>query len=79
MGVTQDLCGRLEELRQVAGWRRLVHPELLHIEQHDDQVRAHQRLQDLRHRWRNHSVWHAFPSPDPLAITSGVIRQVSPH
>ena len=79
MGVTRDLRERLQELRQGAGWRPLAHPELLHVEQHDDLEHAHRRLQAIRRRWGHQSVWPTFLTPDPLVVTSIVIGWGSPH
>ncbi len=79
LGVTQDLSARLEELRHAGGWRRLAHPELLHIEQHDHPTDAHKRLQDISHRWRNHSVYQQLYYPDLFAVTPGLIGGLSSH
>ena len=52
MGVTHNLGHRLQELQQGTGRRRLIHPELLHVEQYEDLKIAHRRLQAITHQWR---------------------------
>ena len=79
LGVTQDLRARLEELQQGVGWSRLAHPELLHIEQHDNMSDAHRRLQDISNRRKNHSIWQQLPHPELLAVTPSLLGSLSPH
>ena len=51
MGVTTDLSASLVTLLDGSRCQRLVSPELIHVEQHDDPVRAHQRLREISRHW----------------------------
>ncbi|MEE9464737.1 MAG: hypothetical protein V3W14_04070 [Candidatus Neomarinimicrobiota bacterium] len=70
--MTRDLRSCIQDLHE-GGRQRLAHPELLHIEQHDDAQWAHRRLQDIRRRLREFAEWPSegsrgcLPAPVELA------------
>ncbi|MEE9465045.1 MAG: hypothetical protein V3W14_05675 [Candidatus Neomarinimicrobiota bacterium] len=51
LGVTTDLSASLATLLDGSRCQRFVSPELIHVEQHDDPVLAHQRLQEICREW----------------------------
>ncbi|MFB0517571.1 MAG: hypothetical protein ACETWG_13355 [Candidatus Neomarinimicrobiota bacterium] len=79
MGVTNDLRSCLEELRSHSGWRRLAHPELLHVEQHDSRLMAQRRLQAIHRQWRHLTTRPGILVPDLLNTTSAALISSSLH
>ena len=79
MGITSDLSARLRMLQEDGNGPRLLNPELVHVEQHEDHERAHQRLQAIRRRWRPASPWPAISIADSAAVTAALIGFTSLH
>ena len=79
MGVTSDLSASLQQLQEDGNGQRLINPELVHVEQHEDPERAHQRLQTIRRHWRPASRWPAFSAADTATVTAALIGFSSLH
>ena len=79
MGVTRNLDRRLQTLREAGPGRRLVNPELLHVEQHDNRDGAHRRLQAIRNGWQPNSVWPGFRFAEHPPLSAALIGSSSLH
>ena len=79
MGVTRDLSEALRKLREGGRGQRLVNPELLHVEQHEDHERAHRRLQAIRGEWQPDSPWPAGLMGNAPTVAAAVIGLISLH
>ena len=80
MGVTPNLREHFREVRQCGGWRRhLAHPEVIHLEQHDDMQTAQQRLQFIRVRWRRDRDWDMLANLGPTLLPSMLPRMHGVH
>ena len=79
IGVTRDLSAALSKLREGGPGQRLVSPELLHVEQHEDQERAHRRLQAIRRGWQPDSHWPASLMGNAPTVAAALIGLTSLH
>ncbi len=79
MGVTRNLGNRLKTLQEGGPGRRLINPELLHVEQHDDRDGAHRRLQAIRRCWHPNSVWPSFRFAEHPPLSAALIGSSSLH
>ena len=78
LGVTTDLSASLATLLDGSRCQRLVSPELIHIEQHDDRAQAHRRLREICRQW--HKLSHTYflmglEHPHVLAAAGTLSRQ----
>ena len=79
MGVTRDLSEALRKLLEGGRGQRLVNPELLHVEQHEDHERAHRRLQAIRRGWQPDSHWPASLMGNAPTVAAALIGLTSLH
>ena len=79
MGVTRDLSDALRELREGGRGQRLMSPELLHVEQHDDSAEAHRRLQAIRRGWHPDGHWPGSLTTHAPTVTAALIGLSSLH
>ncbi len=78
LGVTTDLGASLATLLDGSRCQRLVSPELIHVEQHDSPVQAHQRLREICRQWHrlNDSYYlMGFGLPDVPGMAGSLSRQ----
>lgn len=71
MGITTDLQTQLGAIFAEKGAQRLVHPEIMHIEQLEDLASGHRRLQAIRARWQNNPELNLNPDQPGSARRSG--------
>ena len=78
LGVTTDLGASLATLLDGSRCQRLVSPELIHVEQHDNPAQAHQRLREICRQWYKHSHTYflsGLEHPHVLATAGTLSRQ----